>query len=211
MKPYNFILTLTLLALASVPSHADDVKVSKEREALRRAQSALRTATEQQQTLQADKTQLQQEKDKLEKSLTAARGLEQVNSARLKAATQRAEALENELQASKQAQQMLQSGSQLREQELQQQLLAARRESAEHLQSARALTALLEHSTQALADAETKNHQLYAVGQELIQRYLGRSKVDVATLGDPFLGLSAVKLEDQAEQMRSQLEAQRIR
>ena len=211
MKLHNVIVTLTLIALSSLPAHADDAKVSKEREALRRAQSALRTATEQQQSLQADKAQLQQEKDKLEKSLSAARGQEQGNTARLKAATQRVEALEAELQASKQAQQTLLASSQTHEQELQQQLLATRRESAEHLQSARALTALLEHSTQALADAEAKNHKLYAVGQELIQRYLGRSTVDVATLGDPFLGLSAVKLEDQAEQMRSQLEAQRIR
>ena len=216
MKPHNFAVKLTVAGLACcatmlMPAYAQDAKVTKEREALRRAQTALRAAADQQQALQADKAQLTQEKQKLEKALAGALGQGQNTDAKLRAALQRTQTLEGELQASRQAAQAQEAASQQQEQVVQQQLLVLRRESAEHLQAARALSTLLERSTEALADAEAKNHKLYAVGQELVQRYLSRSTFERADIGDPLLGLTDVKLEDQAEAMRSKLAEQRIR
>ena len=216
MRSPNELFKRTLVGLGCsllvlcLPAAAQDAKVSKEREALRRAQTALRAATEQQDGLQAEKAKLAADKDRLEKELLAARSQSQGEAARLKQVDLRSEAFQGELQAAVKARQVLEAGSQQREQELQQQVQAARRESAERLQSARALTALLEQSTQALAGAEAKNRQLYAIGQDLVKRYLSRGRFEDATIGDPLLGLTDVKLENQAEELRSKLAAQKL-
>ena len=73
------------------------------------------------------------------------------------------------------------------------------------------LVQLLERSTTALAEAEAKNHKLYAIGQDLVQRYLGRPPLDTALQQAPALGLTAVRFEDQAEKLRAALDANRQR
>lgn len=203
-------LLLCCAVLLCQPAMAQDAKVSKEREALRRAQTALRAATEKQDALQAEQASLAQEKAKLEKELGALRGQGQAGAARIKAAEQQAEALQGELGAAVKARQDAEAAGLQREKALQEQVLALRRESAERLQSARALSALLERSVQALGDAEAKNRQLYAIGQELVKRTLSRTPFEVATIGDPVLGLTDVKLENQAEELRGRLAQQRV-
>ncbi|MCH3868474.1 hypothetical protein LZB38_09090, partial [Campylobacter jejuni] len=81
-----------------------------------------------------------------------------------------------QLQAAREAQQQGEAQAAEREQALQRQLLAAHQESASRQQANQALSQLLERSTQALSDAEAKNHKLYALGQELTQLYIGRSR-----------------------------------
>ena len=204
-------LVLIVSCCVSLAHAQDEGKASREREALRRAQNALRAATDQQSQLQADKAALTQDKDKLAEQLKAEQGRGQAASAKLRGAEQRAEALQAELDAANKARQQHEAAAQQREQELTLQLQAARREGAEHLQTARTLTTLLERSTTELAGAEDKNRQLYAIGQQLVQRYLGRKPDEIPGIADPVLGLTAIKLENYAEEMRAQLAAQRVR
>jgi len=203
-------LLCTVLALGA---QAEDAKPSREREALRRAQTALRAAQEQQTSLQADKAKAETAASAAQKEAAAARA--QIGSAagKLKAREHELEALQAQLDAARQATaalQAAQAAAQEREQSLQQQLLAARQDGAGRLQTSQALAQLLEHSTLALADAEAKNRQIYAISQELMKRWQSRSFSQTTLLNDPVLGLAAIRLEDQAEALRAQLEASRV-
>lgn len=198
-------------ALLAAPLYAqDDAKVSKEREALRRAQSALRSMTDERDALQADKAKLAQDKAKSDQELAALRGRSQGEAGRAKLAEEHAETLQAQLDAAVKTRDEQAAASQQRERELQEQLAAARRESAERLRSAQAVSALLEQSTKALAVAEDKNRKLFAVGEDLIQRYKSRPRYDAATIGDPLLGLTDVKLENEAETIRGQMAQLRV-
>lgn len=202
-----------VLALAAFGAQAQDAKPSKEREALRRTQTALRAAQELQSTLQADKAKAEAEAAAAHKEAASTKAQIAGSAARLKAREAELETLRAQLLAAKQAEQAQQEAaakSGEREQALQQQLLAARQESASRLQANQALSQLLERSTQALADAEAKNRQLYTLGQDLLKRWRGRSAIDTALLQDPVLGLTAVRFEDEAEKLRSELETKRI-
>lgn len=204
-------ITLLLLAASlALGAQAQDAKVSKEREALRRAQSALRAAQEQQGALQADKAKAEAEAAAAQKDAASAKAQIAGTAAKLKAREAELDALRAQLQAAKQAQQQGEAQAGERQQALEQQLLAARQEAASRQQANLALTQLLERSTTALADAEAKNRQLYALGQDLVQRYTGRSTLDKVMQQDPVLGLTAIRLEDQAEKLRAELAAQRV-
>lgn len=204
-------IALVLVLIASLTAaQAQDAKVSKEREALRRAQAALRAAQEQQGSLQADKAKAEADAAAAHKDAASAKAQIAGGAAKLKAREAELDALHAQLQAAKDAQQQGEAKAVEREQALQQQLLAAHQESASRQQANLALGQLLERSTQALADAEAKNHQLYALGQDLVKRWQGRSALDTSLLQDPVLGLTAVRFEDQAEKLRTALEAQRV-
>ncbi|KAK6025276.1 hypothetical protein OSTOST_08836 [Ostertagia ostertagi] len=203
-------IALALMLVASVAAQAQDAKPSKEREALRRAQAALRAAQEQQSTLQADKAKAEADVAAAQKDAASAKAQIAGSVARLKAREAELDTLRAQLQAAKDAQQLGEAKAIEREQGLQQQMLSARQESAARQQANQALTQLLERSTTALADAEAKNRQLYAIGQQLLTRWQGRAPLDTALLQDPVLGLTAVRFEDQAEKLRAELAAQRV-
>lgn len=200
-----------LIALACLTAQAQDAKPSKEREALRRAQAALRAAQEQQSSLQADKAKAEADVARARQDAATARALVAGNAVKLKARETELDTLRAQLQAAKEAVQQGQAQAGERDQALQQQLLAARQEGQARQQANQALVQLLERSTQALADAEAKNRQLHALGQALVQRYAGRSTLDTALMDDPILGLTAVRFEDQAEKLRAELAAQRVK
>jgi len=201
---------LTLLLAVALGAGAQDNKTSKEREALRRSQAALRAAQEQLATLQADKAKADAELQSARKEAQGAKAQIAGNTARIKARDDELDGLRRQLEAARKSQQDGQALAAEREAELQKQLMAARQDSAARLQANQTLAQLLERSTQALADAEAKNRQLYDLGQQLVARWRGRSTLDKALLEDPVLGLTAVRFEDQAEALRAQLEAARL-
>ena len=57
----------------------------------------------------------------------------------------------------------------------------------------------------ALARCESKNAQLYAAGQEILQAYEGLNVLDVMQARQPFAAQSRVKLEQIAQQYGDQL------
>lgn len=201
---------LLLAALLATGAHAQEGKTSKEREALRRAQAALRTAQEQQASLSADKAKAEAEAAASRQEAASAKAQIAGTAARLKAREAEVETLRAQLQAAQGAQRETETRASEREQALQRQLLTARQDGSALLQANQALAQLLERSTQALADAEGKNRELYSLGQQLVQRLTQRSPLEQALQQDPVLGLSAVRLEDKAEALRAELAAKRL-
>jgi chromosome segregation ATPase len=93
---------------------------------------------------------------------------------------------------------------------LEQQLTLSQRELEARAQSINRLTALVGASAQALSNAETKNRQLYAAGMKAVDAYRSKGFGDVAAQREPVFGLRAVDLENAAEGLRSQLDAERL-
>jgi DNA repair exonuclease SbcCD ATPase subunit len=218
MKKPSMKLARTLLlaccagfcALGAAQAQAQDAKVSKEREALRRSQTALKAAQEQQSSLQAEKVKLEQDKNLAEQDAGKAKAQASSQAAKLKSMEQQTQKLQADLQAAEATKLALESAAGAREKELQQQLLAARRESAERQQAVQVTARLLERSTLALQDAEAKNRKLHSIGEEAIKRYLSRKPSEITGIGDPLFGLNDIRLENVAEELRSQMDAQRV-
>lgn len=202
------VAVLSGLLIFSPGAQARDSKTSKEREALRRAQSALRAAQEQQSSLQAEKAKAEAAAGEASKESAALRGQIGAHAAKLRAREQALNAAQEELNQLRQglAQARGEHGAeQERAQALQTQLMEARRLASEREQANLGLVALLEGRSRALSEAELKNRQLQDLGHELVRRFLGRSRIDSALLGDPVLGLQAVRAEDEAEKFRAEL------
>jgi chromosome segregation ATPase len=218
MKKLPSFRTMILLACcagfcAVAPAQAQEAnnKVSKEREALRRSQTALKAAQEQQSSLTAEKAKLEKEKLQAEQDAGKVKLVATGQAAKLKLLEQQAQKLQADLQAAEAAKAALEAAAGTREKELQQQLLAARRESAERQQAVQVTARLLERSTLALQEAEAMNRKLHAIGEEAIKRYLSRSPSEITSIGDPLFGFNDIRLENVAEELRGKMEAQRVR
>jgi chromosome segregation ATPase len=206
------------LALAAAAAFAADEPGSREREALRRAQASLRQAQEAAQQLQAKVPQLEAEKAKLGQERDQAAGQAQRLRRELAEARDQAAKIDAELTRTKAAAAEAQrladdaardAATRLQDGEKQRAKLAA--DLAERSATVTALGNLLERSTQALADAETANKRLYAVAQQAINRYRGKTAFETTVQDDPVVGLTAVRLESIAEQMRIEAEQVRLR
>lgn len=212
-------LAAGLLALVVCwPATAQDSS-SREREALRRVQSALQQAQQQRDVLQADKATLEraqaeqatlarQQQDKLAASQAELRRLRAAEAQQL--ALQAQWAAERQAAAAQQAQSaqaLSQAESRLADaQRLIEQL---RSERDERSAANRVLVGKLEAATLALAESTARNRQLHAVGQEAVARLRGLSPYERAVQGDPVLGLTAVRLASEGEDLLQRLDAQR--
>ncbi len=206
------MLAAVLGSALAVPALAqDDKRASREREALRRAQQALRSAQEQQSALQREKAELAAEKDKLDaaaKKSNAQLGALQSQAGRARADLARTEGelaqLRTELETLKRSAAERDAAQLARIDELGKALQEHQRLLAERTQTVTTTTTLLERSTQALGRAETQNGELYAISRRLLDevRRLGGS--------EGLIGLDSVKLENRAEALRSEIEAQRL-
>lgn len=204
--------TLVMLALVCGSlAQAQDAKPSREREALRRAQAALRAAQSQQSQLQADKAEAEAAAIAAREDGAKRRAEADRLGALLRAREAELAQLKTQLQTTQAAREQSEQRAAASQEDLLRQLQAARLEAGERQQANQALSRLLERSNIALGDAEAKNRQLHAWGLELVERYRGRSRVDEALLQDPILGLTAIRFEDQAEKLRAELAALRVR
>lgn len=203
-------LAIGLLLAAGVHAQ-DDKHAAREREALRRAQQALRSAQEQQATLRHEKAALSAERDKLDEA--ARRSASQLVNARAEATrlrTERARAetereqLRAELEVQRSAGAGREQALQVRGEELARALQDTRRLLAERTQSLAAVRSLLERSTAALVDAEAKNRELYAIGNKLVDELRERGAPE------GLFGFDRVRLENRAESLRSEIDAQRL-
>lgn len=212
MRAPKATIALACLVL-TLGAQAQDGKASKEREALRRAQTALRAAQEQQSTLQADKAKAEAAAQAALKDATAAQAQAAGLGKRLKAQEGQITALQAqvaELQQALSGAQGALATAQTNERELQRQLAMANETAAARLRSAQSVATLLERSTQALAEAEAKNQKLHDIAQQAIKLYASRSRMDAALLGEPFTGIAGVRLEDQAERLRMEAAPQAV-
>jgi chromosome segregation ATPase len=231
-RPLRAAALLTLLAtglwLFSNPSLAQqDKPVSREREQLRRSQAALKQAQAQQEALAGEKAALEQQHKQVQGALALAQTQARTGSAeaqrlRGEGAKLRAEGerMRQELQAEQARAQQLQAQldqanallqqARTAHETMQQQVRDARREAAERSQANTSLTALLERATQTLAKAEERNRLMHAAASQAIERYRSKSAQDLRAQNEPFLGLTAVQIENQAEELRSELDKHRL-
>lgn len=201
----------------SAPAVAQDSKTaSREREALRRAQTTLRETQQARDALQADKARLEaealaqagrlkQQQARLVAAQSAQAELRALRATQQKTADELAQALQA-VAAGTAALREAKAHSAVQQQDHQQQIATLRRERDERSSANRALVARLEAATQALAEAQERNRQLHAVGEEALQRLRGRTAVDQLLLKERVLGLAAVRLDSQAEELLMRLD-----
>jgi len=199
------------------PALAQDAAASREREALRRAQSALQQAQQQRDALQAEKAtlerrQVEQATLTLKQQTQAKAELNRLRTLQREHDTLRAQ-LATELAALAALRESTltdKAQAEARLADTSRQAAQWRGERDERTAANRALVARLEAATQSLADAQGRNRQLHAVGQEAIQRLRGLTPAERALLDDPILGLTAVRIGSEAEDLLLRLDAQRL-
>lgn len=218
-KPPRLLATLALLALCASAAAQTGAPPSREREALRRVQSALQQALQQRDALQAEKAGLagalsEQQALLQRQQAQLAAAVEQRR--RLAAMTSEHADLEARLDQALEALASLRSRAdneriqaQERLAEAAQRQAALQRQHAEVVSTNRALVARLEAASTALAEARSRHQQLHAIGQAAIQRLRGLSPGERALQEDPVLGLTAVRLNDEAELLLQRLDGQR--
>lgn len=204
------------LAMACLPASAQDnnATASREREALRRAQAALNDTRRELAALQAERASLLRDKDAAAAEALRARQARDALQSELRAAQQQAAALRGEQQSAVDRLRTERQDDAARSAERDRQAAAEaarlQQQLAERSRTVAAVTALLERATQALAEAETQNRQLHAMAVEAVERWRGKTPADAALQSDPLLGLTQVRIENVAEDLRSRADALRL-
>lgn len=206
-------LFAVLLAALAAQAHAQDTRTQRDREALRRAHAMVQQARGELDTLRAEKEVLLKEK---ETALGLAREAQtKLDAAQRDSAALRAESARMQSRLTADLKQQTQTRSEeaaaarQQQQELQGQLADLRREH-EHLVRLNAnLVSLLERRTAELADLRQRNAALHGLAIEAVERYRHKSLTDMAHQDDPLFGLSRVRTENTAEDLRMRIDAQR--
>jgi len=207
-------LFLLTLVLASLPALAQDARATRERDALRRAQATLQQTQAQRDALQTEKAAL--EKDKVAAGSAAETLKRQLATALAEGGRLRDElarrSSEHEAERSRDgaARQQTEAAAVERETALRQQLAEARRERDERSAANQAVVAELARRTQALDEAQKRVRALHALGLEAVERYRDKGLVEQQLQRDPIFGLTAVRIDNIAEDLRTRLDAQRL-
>ena len=202
------IITALLSMSALAPgAQASDAAPSREAEMLRRTKQALQAEQEQRRSAEQEKSALAAEKAKLQEDVkkNSAQLVSQSRSARAEIERLKAE-LASARAANDQAQDKLKQDME----RLNAQLSKTQSALNERNATQQALTALLEQNLQALASAEAKNRELHAAGLEAVAAYRRKGVGEVLSQQEPVFGFGAVQLENVAEGLRTQLDAQRV-
>ena len=213
MTKRTFLLAAAAATVAAPAALAqqDASRDSRVREALRRAQAALRTAEDQQAALSKEKSVLAADKQRSDEALT--RATAQFASARGELAGMRAkiDALTAELEALRAAGLAEREAASQRAEQLNRRLMAAETTLNERTQTVASLSGLLERSTQSLAAAQEANRKMYAFGRDLIDQYRNGAPPEQVLSSVSVLGFGAIRLENNAEELRTKLDATRQR
>jgi chromosome segregation ATPase len=207
MKPTPLMAALALALLTSaLPVQAQE-RASREREALRRVQQALRTAQDEQGALQREKAKLSAEKESLSQDMGKLDGeLKRTASkvgaaqAEARAAQARAGQLESDLGTARTELEALRAQNEQQGRQLQ-----------ESQARVKAVTAMLERSTQTQKLLEARNQQLYKVGVSVVEVYRSRNPASTLARQAAVLGMDEVKLENVAEAWLDRLEEARFK
>ena len=206
-------LVLALMVMGA-PAFAQQASpdANRERAQLRRAQAALQAAQAQVDGLTAEKAALAKEKsalmDDVRRQRAAALGVQQQREQGLAQTAQ----LRQDIAAASARQQQAEAQAAAREAQLQQQLTTQRGELAELRQSNTNLVSLLEHKTQALAAAETRNRELHGLGLQAVEMWRNKTPFEASLVTHPvtLFGVARVREEDAAEALRARIDGQRL-
>jgi chromosome segregation ATPase len=209
------VLLTTCLVFGSAFAQQDPAakQVARERELLRRAQTAQKQAEDARAVLEAEKGKLAEQLKDVESRASKVAG----SAARER---QRAEDLQRALSEVSRARDLLQKdkeGLTARVADLERQLREAQGELVRVRQSLAERDAALKEA-QALGaaqgaarnDAEQKNAQLYALSRELIERYRTQGFWDAVKRKEPFTGLEQIKVENLLEGYRDRADEARV-
>ncbi|MBQ0942885.1 hypothetical protein KAK07_06030 [Ideonella sp. 4Y16] len=207
---------LLIVALATTCLGAlaqDDKRSAALREAARRAQAAAQAA-------QQEAAQLRSERDALARAdQTRQTELDQRRTAQRTAAGQLAAARQALAQAQAERDRLNADHDRTRgerdeiAQRLQRQQAETERlqsELAEQRRLTQTLSALLQRSTQSLAAAESANRQLQTLGLQAVDAYQHATPEAMRARDEPFLGLAAVRLGNEAELLRREMGALKL-
>jgi chromosome segregation ATPase len=187
-----------LLLAASAGAADADPRIAQAREVARRAQQALQQAEQDKSDLQKEKTVLQGKVEDESKGKLRAEAGQRATAASLAAEKAARERLQGELDAEKAALAQLEA----QRAELQTQLQATQQQLADQRRVTANVAALLQRSVQALAKAEVANNRLLVMGRKAVDAYATRTPEAIRARDEPFLGLEAVRLDEEADAMR---------
>jgi chromosome segregation ATPase len=207
------IILITLMALCAQTTQAagaEDKRLVQAKEAARKAQAALqqvqqeRDALHQQQaTTAAEKETLAQQLAQIEARARSGQARQAQTHQALGQAHAELERVRSDLAIERSRREKAEADAAEATARGQLALLAQRQVTA-------ALSALLEKSVQALAQAEQANRQLHGLGLQAVDAYTQRTPESMRARSEPFLQIGAVRLEEQAEVLRKAMDAQRV-
>jgi hypothetical protein len=204
------VASVLLVLPGPAPAQAQEEAARAERRQrlqLQRAQAELEEAAAQRDALAAAKAAADGKARQLQAAAAAQARSVAAAQAEITRQQRVIEALQAALVQQVEAQKKLQEEAGTREAGLREQLSASRREAADRLQTVRSLSGLLERSTGALRQAESRNEALYREALGAVETYRKEAVSGDVSLTDP-LGLRAVRRENTLDSLRGGLERQ---
>jgi chromosome segregation ATPase len=196
--PWAAALLVLLLPAAFA---ADDPKLAREQEMLRRTQEALRQS-------QADNSELAQSKAQAEAKLKSAN--DEIDAAH-RASKSANDALRGQLRNAGLAQDELTRKLDAANKQLAAQERQSTADVAQRDVQVKQLQQQLEASRAAINSCEAKNLRLYQYSQEMAQRYKQKGVWASVTQQEPFTGIKEVGIENLLQEYQGKLDSQRIK
>ncbi|MEK8032700.1 hypothetical protein AACH06_17915 [Ideonella sp. DXS29W] len=205
------LLVLTALAVHSGACFAEDDKRSAQlREAARRAQQQLQQAQQELNAVKAERDKLASQQGAQQQALAAAQAQGRGQISSLRTSLDRAKADGERLQADLQSERTQRETLARELQASQGQWQSTSQALEEQRRVTQTVAALLERSVKALAAAEEANRQLQALGLKAVEAYTQATPEAMRAHDEPFLGLAAVRLDNEAEVLRRDMAQHRI-
>lgn len=191
--------------------HAEDDKRSAQlREAARRAQQQLQQAQQELSSIKTERDKLAAQEQSNQQALAAVQAQSRGQVAGLRASLDRSKADGERLQGDLKNEQAQREATARELEATQAKLQVTAQTLDEQRRITQAVTALLERSVKALASAEDANRQLHALGLKAVTAYTQATPEAMRAHDEPFLGLAAVRLDNEAEELRRDMASQRI-
>ena len=209
------LLLAGCLACGSVPAQQDAAgrQAAREREMLRRAQSAQKQAEEARAAVEAEKgklaDQLKDAESRAEKVAGSA-ARERRRADDLQRSIAEVTRARDALQADKDGLSSRLAAAEQQLRETQAELARTRRTLAEREDALAQAKAFGATENAGRIDAEEKNARLYALSRELIDRYRSQGFWDAVKRKEPFTGLKQVEVENLLEEYRDRADGARV-
>jgi chromosome segregation ATPase len=211
IRPTALGVVLLSALLLTPTAHAEDDKRSAQlREAARRAQQQLQQAQQELNGIKAERDKLAAQEQSNQQALAAEKAQSRGQAATLRASLDRAKADGERLQGDLKTEQTQREALAKELEATQTKLQTTSQTLDEQRRITQAVTALLERSVKALASAEEANRQLHALGLKAVTAYTQATPEAMRAHDEPFLGLAAVRLDNEAEELRRDMANQRI-
>jgi len=208
--PFRIGLLCVLLMQGGLGHAEDDKRSAQLREAARRAQQQLQQAQQELTGIKAERDKLAAQEQSNQQALAAEKAQSRGQAASLRTSLDRAKAEGERLQTDLKNEQTQREALAHELEEAQTKLQATTQTLEEQRRITQAVTALLERSVKALASAEDANRQLHALGLKAVNAYTQATPEAMRAHDEPFLGLAAVRLDNEGEALKREMANQRV-